>query len=678
MQKFGVRAWCLMMVAHAALLTAAEPGPSAVPAAEQAPSDRYDLVVYGATPGGIACAVRAAREGLTVLLVNHTDHLGGMPTNGLGVWDTLYDGRRAPVYDEIRDRIENHYREKFGPDSPQLKAARPGPRTMSSPRGYFEPHVAEGVFEGIVAAEPRITVLRSFAPVSFEQDGRLLTSVELEPLTGGPSRRVAAAMFADGSYEGDLMAAAKAPFRIGREARDEFDEPHAGVVYADYIGGENELAKFPRDAIEGRLNLRGFRITKGRVYEGSTGTGDGAVQAYNFRLCLTNDPKNIVLPEKPANYRREDFLKLGRGLGSAGSINGKGSWNEPKLPGENHAYPDGDWPTRHAITRRHLDHALGWIYFMQNDESIPLAQRELNRRIGLPKDEFIDNGHVPYEMYVREARRLVGRAIFTEHDGLPAPGLERAPIHWDSIAVTEWPMDSHECTAKHGPQGGRDGSVLLTEETRPGQVAYRTLLAPEIDNLLVPVCLSSTHVGWGTIRLEPTWMNTGESAGYAAAQAVAEQRPPADIDISRLQRTLADKGVMISFFNDVDLAADEPWTAAGQYLGTRGFFRSYDARPGDPLTAATARLWATFAAAWNSDTTPDATALARQLPEREAASDPAVTAAEFLGLVREALAAGGSSAQPPADLLAVLQIPPGKTITRGAACRVVYRVLAAD
>jgi hypothetical protein len=666
-----------MMVAQAALLSAAEPGPAAVPAADSAPGGRYDLLVYGATPGGIACAVRAAREGLTVLLVNHTDHLGGMPTNGLGVWDTLYDGRRCPVYDEIRERIENHYRDKFGPDSPQLKAARPGPRTMSSPRGYFEPHVAERVFEGIVAAEPRITVLRSLVPVSFEQDGRLLTSVEFEPRKGGPSRRVAAAMFADGSYEGDLMAAAKAPYRIGREARDEYDEPHAGVVFGNYIGSENELAKFPRDAIEGRLNLRGFRITKGRVHEGSTGAGDDAVQAYNFRICLTNDPKNIVLPEKPATYRREDFLNKSKWLGSAGSINGKGSWNEPKLPGENHAYPDGDWATRDAITRRHLDHALGWIYFMQNDESIPLKQREMNRRVGLPKDEFIDNGHVPYEMYVREARRLVGRAVFTEHDGLLAPGLERAPIHWDSIAVTEWPMDSHECTAKHGPKGGSDGSVLLTEETRPGQVAYRTLLPPEIDNLLVPVCLSSTHVGWGAIRLEPTWMNTGESAGYAAAQAVADRCSPADIDISRLQRTLAEKGVMISFFNDVDLAAGESWTAAGQYLGTRGFFRSYDARPADPLTAATARLWATFTAAWTSDTAADATALARQLPQREAATEPAVTAAEFLGLVREALAADGSSTEATDDLLTALAIPPAEPISRGAACQVVYRVLEA-
>lgn len=676
MRQLSVRSWCLMVVAQAALLSAAEPGPPAVPAADPAPSGRYDLLVYGATPGGIACAVRAAREGLSVLLVNHTDHLGGMPTNGLGVWDTLYDGRRCPVYDEVRERIENHYRDKFGPDSPQLKAARPGPRTMSSPRGYFEPHVAELVFEGIVAAEPRITVLRSFAPVSCEQDGRLLTSVELQPLKGGPSRRVAAAMFADGSYEGDLMAAAKAPYRIGREARDEYGEPHAGVVFADYIGGENGLAKFPRDAIEGRLNLRGFRITKGRVYEGSTGTGDAAVQAYNFRLCLTNDPQNIVLPEKPAAYRREDFLKLGHWLSGAGSINGKGSWNEPKLPGENHAYPDGDWATRDVITRRHLDHAIGWIYFMQNDESIPREQREMNRRIGLPKDEFIDNGHVPYEMYVREARRLVGRAVFTEHDGLLAPGLERAPIHRDSIAVTEWPMDSHECNAKHGPTGGGDGSVLLTEETRPGQVAYRTLLPPELDNLLVPVCLSSTHVGWGTIRLEPTWMNTGESAGYAASQALADKCPPADIDVSRLQRTLAEKGVMISFFNDVDLAADEPWTAAGQYLGSRGFFRSYDARPADPLTPATARLWATFAAAWISGKTPDATALARQLPQREVATEPAVTAEEFLGFVREALAAGGNSTEATEDLLTALQIPPAEPISRGAACRVVYQVLA--
>ncbi|HEX4131883.1 MAG TPA: FAD-dependent oxidoreductase [Pirellulales bacterium] len=608
------------LTAIGVLLGTAAAGAAQQPA-EAIAGRRFDLIVIEATPGGVAMAVRAAREGLDVLLTNHTPHLGGMPTNGLGVWDTLYDGPRSSLFDELRAGIVDHYRRTYGDDSPEFRAALPGARRLSSPRGFFEPHVAEQAIDRMVAAEPKITVLKPYYVAEVERHGRLLRSVTLREYHGSGSVRVAADMFADGSYEGDLLAAARVPYRVGREARQEFDEPHAGVVFAEDAGQENDQAKFPRDAAEGRLNLRPFRITTGSIDPASTGAGDTAIQAFNFRICLTSDPARRILPAEPAGYRREDFLGK-RKLPPAESIHHTCSWNEAKLPGANHAYADGDWPTREAITRRHLDYALGWMYFVQNDQSVPEALREKNRRVGLPTDEFTDNDHVPYEMYVREARRLVGRSVFTEHDGLLAPSLGRAPVHADSIAATEWPMDSHECTTRHGPSIGRDGKVLLTEETRPGQVSYRCLLSPEVDNLLVPVCLSTTHIGWGTIRLEPTWMNIAESAGYAAALARRRGQTPAAIDVDELQRTLARRHVMISFFNDIDVASDAPWVAAAEYFGAKGFFADYNVRADEPLKPATAKVWASGFEQLRAGKL-DANALARMVAEAEGSDTPA-------------------------------------------------------
>jgi hypothetical protein len=622
----------MMLMAFSAASPAAELNPRQLPN-DKTPAEvdghAYDLVVMEATPGGIAMAVRAAREGLSVLLVQHNHVLGGMLSNGLGVWDTLYDGHRAPVYDDLRQGIYDYYRQTYGDNSPQLKAALPGSRKESSPRGYFEPHVAELVVGRLVARESKITVLRNYFPVAVERDGRLIKALTLKQYKGTATVRVTASVFADTSYEGDLMAVAKVPYHVGREARAEFDEPHAGVMFADDIGAENGLVKYPRDAVEGRLNLRGFRITTGHIYAGSTGEGDGAVQAFNFRLCLTSEAANRLLPEKPASYRREDFLKK-RQVGAGGGPNGKGSWNEGKLPGENHAYPDGDWAKREEISRRHLEYSLGWMYFAQNDESLPADVRERNRKFGLCKDEFADNGNVPYELYVREARRLVGRYIFTEHDGLPAPGLGRAPVHADSIAITEWPMDSHECSSKPGPEGGHDGKVLLTEETRPGQVPYRSLLSPELDNLLVPGCVSCTHVGWGTIRLEPTWMPIAESAAFAAAQAIRQHQTPAEIDVERLLRTLAEKRVMLSFFNDVDMAGADLAIAAAQYFGTKGFFPDYNARLREPLKQATGKLWADAAARIKGL---DPMVVARSVAEAEADPGTPMTGAQFAALL---------------------------------------------
>jgi hypothetical protein len=275
----------------------------------------------------------------------------------------------------------------------------------------------------------------------------------------------------------------------------------------------------------------------------------------------------------------------------AGNLNGKASFNSAILPGENHAYPEASWPEREKIIARHTRFALGLMWFLQNDESVSPAKREGYRRIGLPLDEFPDNNNIPYEMYVREARRIVGRRVFTEHDNRPATGLPRPPVHADSIAFTDWAMDSHDCTLDRSPGFEFDGKLILTEESRPAQIPWRSLLPQGVDNLIVPVCLSASHVAWGAVRLEPVWMMTGEVAGFAAALAKKLKSPPAKLDSDFLVRTLVINRHFVTFFNDLQAAADHPAMPAAQYFATKGFFASYDAKLDHSLTEGVKAVW---------------------------------------------------------------------------------------
>jgi hypothetical protein len=541
----------------------------------------FDLVVIGGTASGVACAVRAAREGCTVLLVQHNRHIGGMMANGLMQWDALYGGHRAPLFSELLKNIERHYIATYGQNSRDHQIIRHTHEHY--PIGWAEPHVAEREFNRLVAGEKNLTLLLAHYPTAVQRDGATLRSVILRAYGGTTEIRARATMFADATYEGDLFAIAKVPYRCGREAREEYDEPHAGRVFCNIASGPA-----PREAVEGRLNIRPYGSHQGSLDPTSPFSADRAVQAYNYRFCVTNDPVNrIPLSAPPPDYNREEYVHYNRkSIATNAGPNHKSHMNSPILPGENHEYPEADWPTREKIIQRHLNFALGLMWFLQNDESVPLAQRTAFREWGLPKDEFADNHHVPYEMYVREARRIVGRHVYTEHDNSLAPGLGRTPIQPDSIAVTDWYMDSHACTTDSRPGYRYDGKLILTEESRPGQIPYRALLPQGVDNLLVPVCLSATHVAWGAVRLEPVWMQTGEAAGFAAALAKNRGVAPAALDADRLVRTLCRAGFLISFFND-----EQPLTPALQYFGTKGFFADYDARLAEPLKPATAKLW---------------------------------------------------------------------------------------
>jgi len=626
---------------------------------------QFDLIVVGGTPGGVACAVRAAREGCTVLLVQHTHVLGGMMSNGLMQWDALYGKPRAPLFSELLGNIEGHYRTLYGENSANFKAIRFTDEHY--PLGWVEPHVAQREFARLAAGEPRLKVLLRHYPSAVERDGAILRSVTLCEFDGKRTIRAQGKIFADATYEGDLFALAKVPFRVGREAREEYNEPHAGKIFVNI-----DHKPAPQDAVEGRLKIRPYNSRQGSIDPTSPFTADGAVQAYNFRFCVTSDPANRVPVEKPANYRREEYVNYERkSIATNNGPNHKSHMNSPILPGENHAYPEADWATRKQIDKRHLEFALGLIWFLQNDESVAPEARARFQKWGLPKDEFQDNGHIPYEMYVREARRIVGRHVYTEHDNSLAKGLSRTPVHADSVAITDWYMDSHACTTDKRPNFHYDGKLILTEESRPGQIPYRSLLPQGVDNLLVPVCLSATHVSWGAVRLEPVWMQAGESAGFAAALARQQGVTPAALNSDLLARTLAARGMLISFFNDVQIGEKKAGIAAAQYFGTKGFFASYDARLDQPLTESTGKLWAEgFSKLTKKEL--DAGTLAKSVAESDAAKPdtasqddkrPGMKGGDFFSLLPESTR----------DRVGQLETARDKVLTRREALEILWQ-----
>ncbi|WP_395737851.1 FAD-dependent oxidoreductase [Prosthecobacter sp.] len=558
-------------------------------AASSLHAEQADLCIYEATPGGIAMAVRAAREGLSVVLVNHNAHLGGILSSGLGVWDTLWEGKRSPIYDEARQAIFDHYRTTYGEKSPQYRDALPGKSGHSN--GKFEPHVAEAVLTRLVTQEKNITVIRGYYPTSVQREGSVLKSITIRELEGPGEKHITAKIFADCSYEGDLAAVAKVPYRLGREARAEFHEPHAGIIYMAGVktAPTPEIERAVK--LHASLNLRKFSGLQAIKEPESTGEADGNVQAFNYRTPLSSDPANRLPVEKPADYDPEKLKLLEHGSIVAPIPNLKRGWNRPQLVGIHTSYVEADWPGRLKVMDAHWSATMALLYFLQNDPSVDPARQKSWRDYGLAKDEFTDNAHRPYEFYIREARRITGRYIFTQHDAMLAPGLDHAPLHSDSIATTEWYLDTHACTPRHIPGALEEGKMMLDVETFPGQVPYRAILPQGIDNLLVPVCLSSTHVAWGTIRLEPTWMNIAESAAHAAALSIQQNIPPAQLSPDLLLRKLVSQHIMVSFFNDLDVSSGDPRIPAAQYFATKGFFADYNARLDEPLKVSTHAAW---------------------------------------------------------------------------------------
>ena len=252
--------------------------------------------------------------------------------------------------------------------------------------------------------------------------------------------------------------------------------------------------------------------------------------------------------------------------------NGKFGSNRPQLVGLHNQYVEGDWETRKKVIDEHIRVNRDMLYWVQNHPDAPESWKNNWEGWGFAADEYVDNNNNPYEIYVREARRLVGKHVYTENDLALHADYDRTPLYHDSIGIVEWYQDCHACTFEKVPGSLHEGKMMFHKETFPGQLPYRSILPKEVDNLLVPVCLSATHVAWGAVRLEPTWMQIGESAAYAILQSKKDGVALPHINTETLTRTLAEKRSMVTFFNDFYVDGKASWIPAVQYFGTKGFF----------------------------------------------------------------------------------------------------------
>lgn len=574
----------LLGLAAAALL-----GAQALSAETAKSDDSYDVVVVGATPGGIMAAVAAAREGCSVAILERSAHVGGLPANGLGATDIATRGATAGLFGEFVGRVRRHYVDTYGEGSPEVRDASDG--------YHFEPHVAEAVFESFLAEQDeRITVLRhrqfDAQPGDVVRRDARLTEITVTHLDTGASESYAAKVFIDGTYEGDLAAAAGAAYRLGREGFAEFREPMAGVLYKPWGGPPGP---------------------------GTTGLGDNAVQAFNYRLCLTRDPENRVPIERPADYRREDYASLvddvrsGRvaappdvrrgemafdGIGRVVNMvllprgktdanNQHAAFLSTDLPEENWPWPTSTWAWRDRYAERLRSYTLGLLWFVQNDPELPEDFRQRCREWGLAADEYADNGHFPRQVYVREGRRIVGDYLFTAHDALPVAEGQRPPVHATSITASHYALDSHAVRKREPGRVHLDG--FFSYPTRPYTVPYGVMVPKGVEGLLTPVPVSGTHIGFSTLRMEPCWMALGQAAGVAAAISIQHDLPPREVPLPAVQARLLESGAVLVYFQDA--RPGDPHYQALQFFALRGFVPEWQARLGQAVSDRDASDW---------------------------------------------------------------------------------------
>jgi hypothetical protein len=507
---------------------------------------QYDVVVYGGTAGGVVMAVAAAREGLKVALVEPRRNLGGMVSGGLGETDISPTPGVIGGYSlEFFGRVSRHY----GRDVARKFNAEIGRARFGDAGWYFEPHVAEGIFKEMIK-EAGVTVFynhRLRERGGVRKKGTRITEIRTEN-----GATFAAAIFADATYEGDLMAQAKVSYTWGREPSAQYDESLAGV-----------RAETPRH----NFSTMGVRVSpydeKGKLLpgvhpgpKGKPGDGDRKVQAYNFRVCLTKVKENQLPYPRPQSYdphRYELMARLLKALveknGRAPKMNeimivspmpnGKTDINNRGAVSTNNVnmswgYPEGDYKTRARIWQDHVDYVQGFFYFLANDSRVPKdLQVEVNS-YGIPKDEFADNNHWTHQLYVREARRMVGDFVMTQRD------IQTERTKPDVIGMGSYNSDSHNVQRVPTPDGYTENEGNMEVPVQPYQIPYRVLLPKraEATNLLVPVCFSASHVAYSTLRMEPQYMILGQAAGVAAKMAIDKQVAVQDVDAKALTAKL--------------------------------------------------------------------------------------------------------------------------------------------
>jgi hypothetical protein len=521
-----------------------------------------DLCVYGATAGGVAAAVQAARMGKTAVIAEFGKHVGGLTSGGLGATDIGNKAAIGGIAREFYHRIAQHYANSNAWRFEQREeyfAQRGGRSTVSDLNAAdatmwtFEPHVAEDVFFQMLN-EAKVGVYFQQRLASVQKEGGRITEIAME---NGKVYR--AQMFIDTTYEGDLMAKAGVSHTVGREGNTKYNETLNGIRAEtpkhQFTVAVDPYLK-PGDPASGLLPF----IQPGDG--GKPGEGDACVQAYNFRLCYTQDPANRLPHRKPAKYAPTQYELLARYLEALVAAGHKPQlkafWNPIWMPngktdinnnggfstdfiGANYAYPEADYATREKIWQEHEDYIRGFVYFLATSTRVPEHLRAEMQSWGPARDEFTDTGHWPHQLYVREARRMVSDYVMTEHN---CRGRQKAE---DPVGLAAYTMDSHNCQRiVKGGHAENEGDVQVGGFP-PYPISYRSIVpkAGECDNLLVPVCLSATHIAYGSIRMEPVFMILGQSAATAAALALDGKSSVHKIPYETLRaRLLADKQIL--------------------------------------------------------------------------------------------------------------------------------------
>lgn len=493
----------------------------------------YDVVVYGGTASGIMAAVSAAREGKDVALIEQTTHLGGMVSGGLSYTDHGNIKVIGGMTKEFFEMAGKHYNKNVS--------------------WFYEPHVAEQIFKKMLHDENIHVYFNSLLKEKdgVKKDGPSIMNIEM--LDGS---LFYAQSFIDSTYEGDLMAYSNVSYTVGREGNDVYQESFAGVLPP--LGRNNFYYNLKALDMEGIL----YEEISTRL-PGPSGSGDELVQSYNYRLCLTNNPSNQIPFSKPENYRREryflvaawlNFLKQSEGRSIKFSdiiffgplpnnkydINNSGPFSTDYIGGS-YLYPDADYQQREKIKKEHREYIQGLLYFAANDESVPAELRVDAKKWGYAADEFVDNDYWPYQLYIREARRMVGDFVMTERD------IRHDKLKYDAIGMGSYNIDSHNVQRYLTLDGYVQNEGELQIPVTPYQIPYR-IMTPKIseaDNLIVTVCVSASHIAYSSLRMEPQYMIMGEAAGIASSMAIDEDTAVQHIDTEILKQIVLNNGAIL-------------------------------------------------------------------------------------------------------------------------------------
>jgi hypothetical protein len=518
-----------------------------------------DIVIYGGTSAAVTAAVQSHRMGRSVIIVSPDIHLGGMSSSGLGFTDTGNKEVIGGLAREFYQLIYQHYQKpeswnwqkqseygNVGQGNPAIDGEK---RTM----WIFEPHVAESAFETLIN-QNEITVKRD--EWLDRESGVIKNKGKIESIRTLSGNTYTGKIFIDATYEGDLMASAGVRYTVGREDNSLYNETWNGVQAGVFQHGHYFKDNIDPYNIQGDTSS-GLLPRISPDTPGPNGTGDSKIQAYCYRLCLTQLPENKIPITKPEGYDSSQYELLVRVADTRWNeffakydaipnfktdVNNHGPFSYDNI-GMNWDYPDASYDRRKEIIQEHIRYQKGLLYFTATDARLPAWVRDTMNRWGYAKDEFVDNGNWPYNIYVREARRMIGNYVMTENDVLCK---REVPA---SVGMGSYTMDSHNVQRYVTSEGfvQNEGDIGV-RAPKPYRIALGSIMPLKEDctNLLVPVCVSCTHIAFGSIRMEPVFMILGQSAGTIASMAVSGGKSIYDLSYEEIKGQLISDGQILN------------------------------------------------------------------------------------------------------------------------------------